>query len=142
MNLKKVLGFLTLLLFLSCEIPQDPRKSWENIEDTQFNVGVVIRENNEGVETSKIIEREKDLIKNFSNQHGLKLNMVEGSETYLVHKLESYELDAVIGGFKSKSVWGKYVGMTKPYDHRHVIFIPKGENKLLYKLESFILKHK
>ena len=70
----------------------------------------------------------------------MKYKLETGNETDLVHKLEVYKLDMVIGGFEKKSVWKKKVAVTKPYDSNHVFFVPKGENRLLYEVEKFNIR--
>jgi hypothetical protein len=50
-------------------------------------------------------------------------------------------MDVVLGGFEKKSNWKTQVGLTKPYDGKHVLFIPRGENRLLYQLEKFIIQN-
>ncbi len=125
-----------LFLFLTaCNFPQDPNGSFKKAKNNSLRIGVVTKADSSSV-------TEKNLIDGFAANEGLQTEYYNGTETELVKQLEEFKLDIVMGGFKKKSVWKKKVGMTKPYDSTHVFFIPKGENRLLYNLETFIHKNK
>ncbi|HBL80311.1 MAG TPA: hypothetical protein DDZ79_10500 [Aequorivita sp.] len=136
----KFLRFGILLLcvffFSACNFPKDPKNSYENAKKSFLRVGVVSK--TDSIQTSF----EKNLIQNFAEQENMQTQFITDNETELVKKLEKYQLDVVLGGFKKKSNWKSKVGMTKPYDSIHVFFIPRGENRLLFHLENFIHKHK
>lgn len=127
-----------LILFYNCNIPKDPNDSWQNAKRNALRVGVVIL-NDENSQKMEVLEKEKSMVEEFAQINNLKIKSKQASETELTKLLEEYKLDIMIGGFEKKSNWKKVVGMTTPYDSTHVFFIPKGENKLLFHLEKFIL---
>lgn len=131
-------GILLLCVFFfgACNFPKDPKNSYENAKKSSLRVGVVSK--TDSTQTSF----EKNLIRNFAEQRNMQTQFITDNETELVKKLEKYQLDVVLGGFKKKSNWKSKVGMTKPYDSKHVFFIPRGENRLLFQLEKFIEKNK
>lgn len=131
-------GVLLLLVFFcgACNFPKDPNNSYENAKKSSLRVGIVPK--TDSINTSF----EKNLITDFAEQEGLKASFFTDNESELVKKLENYQLDIVLGGFEKKSNWKTKVGMTKPYDDKHVLFIPRGENRLLFQLEKFIQKNK
>ncbi len=131
-------GILMMLVFLfnACSFPKDPNNSFENAKKSSLRVGIV--PNTDSITTSF----EKNFVENFAKKEGMQTQFIADNETELVKKLENYQLDIVLGGFEKKSNWKKKVGMTKPYDDKHVLFIPRGENRLLFHLEKFITKNK
>lgn len=136
-DFKKYTICCALLLFLSaCNIPKDPNDSYKKAKENALKIGVVTEAD------STSVLKEKNMIESFADNEGLQTQYYDGTETELVKQLEEFKLDIVMGGFEKKSVWKKKVGMTKPYDSTHVFFIPKGENRLLYQLETFIHKTK
>jgi hypothetical protein len=119
----------------SCNFPKDPNNSFKNAKKSSLRIGVVPKID------STTISFEKKFIEQFAKKENLQTQFISENETTLVKKLENFELDIVLGGFEKKSNWKSKVGMTKPYDGKHVLFIPRGENRLLFQLEEFIEKN-
>ncbi len=139
----KLLFFLVFILITSCNIPKDPEGSWEKIQKNGLHIGVVINAPFTLQKDSVYSGKEIELLQNFAKENKLQLVYETGNETDLTDKLENYEIDLLVGGFTKKSIWTDKVGLTTPYDNEdHVILIPKGENKLLHFLESYIFKNK
>jgi len=144
----KNLAIKFLLIFIfsvisSCNIPKDPENSWEKIQRDGLKVGVVINSPYAFQKESLFTGSEVKLLKKFAKENNLKIKFITENETYLVRKLENYEIDILIGGFTKKTIWTKKVGKSTPYDEEaHVFLIPKGENKLLHVIESFIFNLK
>lgn len=130
-------GSFLLLIFLisACNFPKDPNNTFQKAQKSTLKIGVVLKSNDSNV------QYEQQLVKEFGAQYNLQPSFTVGSETELIKQLENYQLDIVLGGFEKESIWKKKVGMTKPYDSKHVFFIPKGENYLLFKLEEFFYKN-
>jgi hypothetical protein len=126
---------LLVLFFGACNFPKDPNNSYENAKISSLRVGIVSKTD------STTTSFEKKLVANFAEQEKMQTQFTTDNETELVKKLENYQLDIVLGGFEKKSNWKTKVGMTKPYDGKHVLFIPRGENRLLYQLEKFLDKN-
>ncbi len=126
---------LLVLFFGACNFPKDPNNSYENAKISSLRVGIVSKTD------STTTSFEKKLVANFAEQEKMQTQFTTDNETELVKKLENYQLDIVLGGFEKKSNWKTKVGMTKPYGDNHVLFIPRGENRLLYQLEKFLDKN-
>lgn len=138
-------GFLYIalgLFLLACDFPKDPHNSFEDARNSSLRVGVTNHppfvEKKEGTYSGD----EVLLIRDFARSEGLEITFVEGSESVLIKKLEAYDLQLVIGGFEKNTLWEQKAGLSVPYDKKHVILVPKGENKLLHKLETFLLNQK
>ncbi|MDT0644071.1 transporter substrate-binding domain-containing protein [Zunongwangia sp. F363] len=136
----KKLYFLLFVTFAGCNYPKDPHHSFEKAKENRLRVGAIVNPPFVTREDGSIGGSEIKIIKDFAKGENLKLKIEEGSESDLVEKLEKYEVDIIAGGFDKKSIWKKKAGLTTPYDKKHVFFIPKGENRLLQQLESFILE--
>ncbi|TVZ28517.1 extracellular solute-binding protein (family 3) [Gillisia sp. Hel_I_86] len=147
MNYKYILQnfylFILLIFQFSCNIPKDQENTWENIQKDGLHIGVNSNPPYTFQKDSSYTGSEIELIQAFADKHKLKLTYEPGNETDLIDKLENYKIDILVGGFTKKTVWKEKVGLTAPYDKGgHVILIAKGENKLLYFLESFLFNLK
>lgn len=138
--LKIVLG--ASILFSGCGIPKDPEASFRNAQHQTLKVGIV---NNppftviSGEEYSGI---EVNLVRTFATRNNLKLDFTEGCESNLIRQLEHDQIDILIGGFDKKTVWTEKAGNTIPYDGKHIILVTKGENRLVFELESVIHQYR
>lgn len=138
-NTKLICFLICAAISYSCEIPKDSRDSWEHAYQNGLEVGIVENPPFVTIHEDSVAGTELEMIRDFAMKEGLQLKLVSGSETALVEKLHQAELQLLIGGFDKKTLWEEKAGLSIPYDQDdHVILIPKGENKLLYRLESFI----
>lgn len=138
---------LILILFVlfcqSCTYPQDPENSFEEAQSNRLLVGLIDNPPFVQVAKDSFSGSEVQKLKNFAKAHNLEIKFIPGTESELVEKLENYELHIVAGGFTRQTIWKQKAGYTTPYDREdHVFLIPKGENRLLEKLEIFIFKNK
>jgi polar amino acid transport system substrate-binding protein len=138
----KLLYLFISLVFISCSFPKDPKDSYAKAKQESLKVGIV---NNppyttyhEGIASGTEVE----LIEKFAEKEGLKVEYRDGSESALIKKLENYEIHLLIGGFDKKTEWKKKAGLTSKYNDKNVFLIAKGENELLYRLETVLLKEK
>lgn len=135
--------YLVLLLFLAgCDYPRDVKHSFTNAQKDHLRVGVIHHPPFVLVENDSMYGVEIDLIKKIAKAHHLQVQFYPDNETNALKKLENFELDVVAGGFKKNTVWRKKAGVTTTYDQHHVLLVPKGENKLVYKIEEQLLKNK
>jgi membrane-bound lytic murein transglycosylase MltF len=135
------LGALALILGIcnSCNLPKDPKGSWTKIKARgNLQIGIVENLPFTFIKDSQAQGSEARLIENFGNQYNLNFSYQSGSESELIKKLENYELDILLGGFDKNTIWKKKAGLSLPYDEKHVILVPKGENRLLYQLEKYL----
>lgn len=134
----------SLILLTSCKhYPADPENSFTEAKQQGLKVGII---HNPPFSVYKgpgdFDGTELEMIRKFARQEHMPLLLEFGSESDLIQKLEHYDLHVVIGGFTGKTIWKKKAGLTAPYDQKHVFLIPKGENRLLAHLESFIFSKK
>ena len=138
----KPLHLLFLVLLTSCSFPQDSKDSLEKAKQDGLKVGIVVNPPYAIYNNGTAWGSEVQLIEQFAAQEGLKVTYVPGPESMLVKQMEDYKLHLIIGGFEKNTVWKDKAGLTTRYNDKNVILIAKGENKLLYRLESTLLKHK
>lgn len=131
---------MVFLVMGACNLPNDSHDSWENAKKGGLKVGVV--ENPPFCYTGRggLTGTEVKLLREFARKEHLQLGFVTGSESNLVERLEHYELHVLIGGFKKNTVWKKKAGLTTTYLDERVMLIPRGENRLLRNLETYLLK--
>lgn len=139
--MKRIL-ILTLVVMAGCTFPRDPENSFEKAQKNGLKVGVVKRPPFVNISGENFSGSEIDLIREFAEKEHLQIEFKEGSETELLEELEKFHLHVVAGGFTKKTIWKKKAGLTAPYDSKHVLLIPKGENRLLERLEAYILPKK
>lgn len=141
-NLSYLYIFLILLVIaVSCnDYPRDTKNSFEEAKAKGLKVGMV--ENPPFIEfqNNSISGIEIRIIEEFAEKHNLNIRYIRGTETELINQLENYELHILAGGFDRKTVWSAKAGRTASYDQKHVLLIPKGENRLLHKLEQHIFE--
>lgn len=146
-----VASFLLLglsVVSVGCGLPRDPEGSIERIRGGVLRVGVA-----ENSPLTKISDKgavsgeEADMVKELATDLNAQVTWVEGGESELMGKLESYELDLVIGGIPSDTPWKQQVALTDPYDPLdmsdptempHVLALPPGENRWLYELQRWL----
>lgn len=142
MSDRSYLFFLVILILAAgCrDFPRDPKHSFEKAKSDELNVGLA--ENHPFVfqNNGHLGGTEVELIENFARRHNLKIRYTIDSESHLIEQLEKYKLHIVVGGFKKNTIWSSKAGITVPYDYKHVLLVPKGENRLLTKLEQYIIE--
>lgn len=139
-KMRAIAKILVLLMGLTvgCGIPKDPENTFYSAKSTGLKVGFVENPPFTEGENGKFDGVEVNLLKSFATENNLKITFVEGSESNLIEQLSNREIDILIGGFDKKTVWKEKAGSAKPYDDTHIILVPKGENRLVYELESFL----
>lgn len=137
----KALWIVVIFVIAGCSFPKDPEKSYEKAGATSLLVGVAVNPPHTTFEDGKAGGREVDLLREFAAANDLKITFHEGSESVLIEKLKNYQLHILAGGFVKKTIWKKDAGTTAAYDKLHIFLIPRGENKLLQRLETFILQN-
>ncbi len=141
MNTKLTIACLALLLG-SCGIPRDPERSFSKAQSEGLVVGVVHNPPFCIADEGEFSGVEVELVEEFARTHGLSANYVEGCESDLVEELKSGDIHVLAGGFEKSTVWLEKAGATAPYDGEHVLLVAKGENRLVYELESVVHKNR
>lgn len=127
------------LVFSGCIFPKDPENSFKEAQKNGLQVGVIERPPFTSISGETFGGKEIRILREFAKKEHLQIDFREGSESELVEDLEKYRLHIITGGFTKKTIWKKKAGLTAAYDQKHVFLIPKGENRLLERLEDFIL---
>ncbi|NJW51553.1 transporter substrate-binding domain-containing protein [Salinimicrobium oceani] len=138
----RIILLLFCLLLGSCTFPKDPEGSFEEAKSTGLKVGLVENPPYVIFEGKEASGSEVKMLREFAAREGLQLEFTRGSESELVKELHNYHLHIVAGGMEKKTIWKKKAGLSTPYDSRHVFLIPRGENKLLERLERYIFSKK
>lgn len=136
----KCIYYILLGLLVSCSIPNDSNKSWEKAQTEGLIVGVIDNPPYATKEHGTYKGTEIKHIKEFAQNHQIKVVFHSAHASDLFKDLEKYRYSLVLGGIEKNNPWKSKIAFTKPYDKKHVFAIPKGENELLFKLESFIHK--
>lgn len=130
------------LFLISCSLPKDPEDSLTKAKMNGLKVGYVYNPPYNYTSGDTVSGTEISIIKAFAKEQGLKIQFIYGSESELIKQLEEYKLHVIIGGFDKKTIWKDKAGPTTTYNNKNCLLVPKGENNLLYKLESYLLKYK
>lgn len=138
----KLLYLLFSIVLTACSFPKDSKDSLEKAHQDKLEVGIVNNPPFSIYKNETASGTEVEMIEKFAAKEGLKVHYRYGSESTLIKQLEEYKLHIIIGGFEKNTVWQDKAGLTVKYNDRNVFLIAKGENELLYKLESILLNHK
>ena len=128
---------IVTLFLVSCSIPKDSRDSLERAKSTTIKVGAIENPPFVIYGESELTGSEIEMIRDFALNESLEIDFIKGSESDLMKKIEEAEIHIVVGGITKKTVWKEKSGQTKPYDGDHVWLVPKGENRLVFTLETF-----
>lgn len=134
------------MIIAGCDnIPADPGQTLNQIQQTgQLRVGVSDRPPWTVSPLGTGVEEE--LLKHWAEQNQVKVIWREGSERDLVEFLEQGEIDVAIAGFTDDTPWSERAAMTRPYlerpDGKHVMLVPKGENRWLLELDRFLQRRR
>lgn len=137
---------LLLMAIAGCELPRDPEGTLERVHGGTMRAGVVPNPPWVVVEAGRVRGVEPALVREFARSLDARIEWVAGTESELLQRLETGELDLVAGGLTRSNPWGSRVGLTRPYPapagdgsgERRVLAIPPGENGWLVRLERFL----
>jgi ABC-type amino acid transport substrate-binding protein len=150
--MRRILGGVAAVLLLpgcSGPFPADPDGTLQRVTGDTLRVGVTANVPWTATEPGgPPAGLEVDLATEFAETLDARVELTVGSEEDLIGRLESKELDLVIGGFTGKSPWAEQAALTTPYTtvpdeqgkpEPHVMAAPLGENAFLVALETFLL---
>lgn len=136
----------TLLVGCGVSIPSDPAGTLDRIRGGTLHAGAslsegLVREEREGEPRGSLVE----LVEEFADDQDATVEWTIDSEEVLVGKLESGDLDLVVGGMTDQTPWTDRAGVTRGYPgiegaagRSLVLLVPLGENRLLSTLEEFV----
>lgn len=152
--MRRILGGVAAVLLLAgCggPFPADPDGTLERVTGGTLRVGVTANvpwtATEPGGPPSGL---EVDLATEFAATLDAGVEYTVGSEEDLFGRLETKELDLVVGGFTGRSPWADQAALTTPYTtvpdeqgepEPHVMAAPLGENAFLVALETFLLEN-
>lgn len=142
-------GLLVLIGGCGLGIPTDPDGTLERVRGGVLRVGVSVNEPwtawpSADVEPSGI---EPQLVHGFADQLDAEVEWTRGGEESLMRRLETGDLDLVIGGLTSTTPWETMAAITAVYTYSagpeqeelgHVMATVLGENAFLVELEQFL----
>jgi hypothetical protein len=144
-----VISALLLLTGCSGSFPADPDGTLDRVSGDVLRAGVTANPPWTEVEPGAPPSgTEVELVTEFAESVGARVEWTNGSEEDLVGRMGDAELDVLVGGFTGASPWTDQVAMTTPYttvpdEHGapegHVMAVPLGENAMLVRLETFLL---
>ena len=134
--------FILLIIVAGCSFPKDPEDSLHEAKEAGLRVGIVEHPPYTSFKNGKATGTEVAMLEEFAKAEGLNIEYFYGTESQLIKLLEDYELHLMIGGFEKKTVWKDKAGQSTKYNSKNCFFVAKGENELLYRLESYLLKYK
>ena len=157
--LRLCLLFAALLALAGCDLPKDPQRTAERVIGGTIRVGVAGNAPWAALSNGEPEGVECDLVRELAAALNAKIVWVRGGESGLLHALEDFEIDLVIGGIDDRSAWRDRVGLTRPYyrspaerlalpesapttfsprERRHVFAAPPGENGWILRLDRFL----
>ncbi len=136
--MKYILSLVLFLCIYGCSFPKDPQNSYIKAQDSFLQIGYTLNPPFTQYINGKPDGIEIDILREFAKSKNLKIKFQKGSESELIDKLKNYDLHIVAGGFDKKTIWKRDAGTSIPYDKEHLFLIPKGENRLLRELETYI----
>ncbi|MCM4155520.1 transporter substrate-binding domain-containing protein [Gramella sp. AN32] len=139
--MKHVLVIAFILVLAGCSFPKDPENSFEKAKNDELKIGIIENPPFITFINGKAEGPEIELIKGFARENNLKISFTKGNESGLIEELQKYKLHILSGGFEKGTIWKKEATPTAPYDNSHVFLVPKGKNRLLQHLETYILKN-
>jgi hypothetical protein len=136
-----------LALFISCDLPEDPRNTFNEIINNKLKVGYAESKPWVVLSAKKPKGIEAWIVTRIAEEINSDILWIRDSEPELMKMLKDGKLHLVISGINTDSPWASEVGFTKPYyisadDREYVIAVPPGENKWLLYIESFLIENK
>ncbi|EKD36693.1 MAG: hypothetical protein ACD_75C01404G0002 [uncultured bacterium] len=149
--LARLLAIAIACLVFGCNLPQDPRGTFDRVRGGTLRVGmsvappwVELANGEAGVEV--------ELTRGLAGLLQAHIEWTRDSESRLLELLHQGRLDLVLGGLDDQTPWAKKVGLTRPYlevpdkqtgkSRKHVWAVPPGENRWLLVLDRFLQDHR
>lgn len=140
-------GVLAASALTGCglQIPADPDGTLERVSGDVLRVGASPEEPLVQEQGGEVVGTQADLVEKFAASMDASVEWTVGSEETLVSKLEAGDLDLVVGGMTSATLWVGKAGISRGYpgidgsDGRPLVWlVPLGENAFLSTIEYFL----
>jgi hypothetical protein len=127
---------LAAALAACSDYPRDPERTLQRIEGGALYVGVSQDPPFVHGGGTAMRGREAELVRELARTHDARMVWIHGGHDDLMRRLETFQLDLVIGGHDRDSPWRQRVASSRPYrivdGHGRVIervaALPPGEN--------------
>jgi polar amino acid transport system substrate-binding protein len=111
-----------------CGIPRDPESTLDRVRGGTLRAGITASEPWTTLEGGQSGGVEVELVEQFAQQLGAKVQWVDGSEAELIGALEVRELDLVVGGLTADTPWQSKAAITRSYaTTRVVVAVPASQ---------------
>lgn len=139
--------FVCFMILAGCdEYPKDAQGTLETVQSSQIlRVGIIRHKPWAYQDGSKPQGIEVEIVSGFAQSVNARPQWRFLSESQATENLKNYEIDLVIGGLTEDNPRKKEIGFTRSYlitgddkKDRHVMAVPKGENRFITVLEKFL----
>lgn len=127
------------------QIPADPDGTLDRVSGDTLRVGASVDGRLVQERGGEIVGTQADLVEKFAASIDASVDWTVGSEETLVSKLEAGDLDLVVGGMTSATLWMDKAGISRGYPgidgsggRPLVWLVPLGENAFLSSIEFFL----
>ena len=145
--MSRVLLLLTIVFLGACDVyPEDPRRTLEQVQSRHvLRVGVIEHRPWAYRNGDAAAGIEAEAVAAFARRLQVAPRWTFLSEAEAADSLKQHDLDLVIGGLTEASPRKDEIGFTRPYCEtadskkgRHVLAVPRGENRFLSAVEVFL----
>lgn len=127
-------------------MPYDPEGTLERVQSGTIRAGISLNPPWTDFTSGKAEGIEPQLLNEFAEQLKTRIEWTVDSESDLFRALKHRQLDVVLGGLTSSTLWKKQAALTQPYltigSDEHVIAVPQGENRWLLEFDRFLQSHR
>jgi polar amino acid transport system substrate-binding protein len=111
-----------------CGIPRDPESTLDRVRGGTLRAGITANEPWTTLEGGRPGGVEVELVEQFANELGARVEWVDGSDAELIGALEVRELDLVVGGLTADTPWQSKAAITRSYaTARVVVAVPASQ---------------
>ena len=111
-----------------CGIPRDPEGTLDRVRGGTLRAGITASQPWTTLEGGRPGGVEVELVEQFADELGARVQWVDGSEAELIGALEVRELDLVVGGLTADTPWQSKAAITRSYaTTRVVVAVPASQ---------------
>jgi polar amino acid transport system substrate-binding protein len=123
-----VVAVLLAVLLAGCGVPRDPEGTLDRVRGGTLRAGITASQPWTSLEGGRPGGVEVELVEQFAQELGARVEWVEGSEAELIGALEVGELDLVVGGLTADTPWQSKAAITRSYaTTRVVVAVPASQ---------------
>jgi polar amino acid transport system substrate-binding protein len=123
-----VVAVLLAVGVAGCGVPRDPEGTLDRVRGGTLRAGITASQPWTSLEGGRPGGVEVELVEQFAQELGARVEWVEGSEAELIGALEVRELDLVVGGLTADTPWQSKAAITRSYaTTRVVVAVPASQ---------------